>query len=111
MNLIKANIKMCTINTFENDDSYFYHLEIPKVVETELKWKKECFNKKMKTEELKKNKNCIFTGAKFHGNNEVLVHNGKDIGLFEVDINQSKTWQVISFFILHSSFMLYRVNS
>uniref|UniRef100_A0A915MVS4 Uncharacterized protein n=1 Tax=Meloidogyne javanica TaxID=6303 RepID=A0A915MVS4_MELJA len=47
----------------------------------------------MKTEELKKNKNCIFTGAKFHGNNEVLVHNGKDIGLFEVDINQSKTWQ------------------
>ncbi|CAK5076121.1 unnamed protein product [Meloidogyne enterolobii] len=97
MNLIKAKINMCTINTFENDDSYFYHFEIPKVVETELKWKKECFKEIMKAADLKDNKNCTFTGAKFHKENEVLVHNGKDIGLFEVDINQSKTWQVISF--------------
>nr|CAD2131865.1 unnamed protein product [Meloidogyne enterolobii] len=50
----------------------------------------------MKAKELKENKNCTFTGAKFHGDNEVLVHNGKDIGLFEVDINQSKTWQHLS---------------
>uniref|UniRef100_A0A1I8B1T3 DNA-directed RNA polymerase n=1 Tax=Meloidogyne hapla TaxID=6305 RepID=A0A1I8B1T3_MELHA len=47
----------------------------------------------MKTKnDLKNNPNCSFTRAEFHGDNEILIQNGKDIGLFEVDKSLHKNW-------------------